>query len=285
MTIAVTGASGQFGRATIDLLRQKNAPVVALARAPEKAADLGVPVRAADYDRPETLGPALAGIDTLLLVSGTAFGARLRQHRAVIEAASAAGVRWIVYTSLLRADSSPLSLALEHLETEQALAASGIAHTILRNGWYAENYTASIPGALAGGAFLGAAGEARISATARADYAAAAATVLTGEGHVGATYELAGDTAFTLTDLAAEISRQTGRDIPYRNLTEAEYAATLVGFGLPESAALAYASFDKAAAAGALYDDGRQLSRLIGRPTTPLAASVEAALAGALAKS
>ncbi len=278
MTIAVTGASGQLGRATIEILRDKGAPVIGLARALETVDTLGVPLRAADYDRPETLEPALAGIETLLLVSGNEIGSRLRQHRAVIDAAKAAGLRWIVYTSLLRADRSPLSLAPEHFATEQALAASGIPHTILRNGWYVENYTASIPGALAGGAFLGAAGSGRISAAARADYAAAAAAVLTGEGHVGATYELAGDTAFTLTDLAAEISRQTGRDIPYRDLSEPDYAAALAGFGLPEPVAHAYASFDAAAARDALFDDGGQLSRLIGRPTTPLATSVAAAL-------
>lgn len=278
MTIAVTGASGQLGRATIEILRDKGAPVIGLARALETVDTLGVPLRAADYDRPETLEPALAGIETLLLVSGNEIGSRLRQHRAVIDAAKAAGLRWIVYTSLLRADRSPLSLAPEHFATEQALAASGIPHTILRNGWYVENYTASIPCALAGGAFLGAAGSGRISAAARADYAAAAAAVLTGEGHVGATYELAGDTAFTLTDLAAEISRQTGRDIPYRDLSEPDYAAALAGFGLPEPVAHAYASFDAAAARDALFDDGGQLSRLIGCPTTPLATSVAAAL-------
>ena len=278
MTIAVTGASGQLGRATIEILRDKGAPVIGLARALETVDTLGVRLRAADYDRPETLEPALAGIETLLLVSGNEIGSRLRQHRAVIDAAKAAGLRWIVYTSLLRADRSPLSLAPEHFATEQALAASGIPHTILRNGWYVENYTASIPGALAGGAFLGAAGSGRISAAARADYAAAAAAVLTGEGHVGATYELAGDTAFTLTDLAAEISRQTGRDIPYRDLSEPDYAAALAGFGLPEPVAHAYASFDAAAARDALFDDGGQLSRLIGCPTTPLATSVAAAL-------
>ena len=162
MTIAVTGANGQLGSTIVRLLKEKGAPVVALARTPEKAAGLGVPVREADYDRPETLGPALAGVDTLMLVSGSVLGQRLRQHRNLIEAAKAAGVGWIVYTSLLRADTSPISLAPEHVGTEQALAASGIPYTLLRNGWYLENYLASIPGALAGGALLGAAGEARI---------------------------------------------------------------------------------------------------------------------------
>ncbi len=282
MTIAITGATGHFGGAAIELLKRKGAPVVALARDPEKAGSLGVPVRAADYDRPETLGPALAGIDTLLLVSGSELGQRLRQHRAVIDAARAAGVKWIVYTSLLRADTSPLSLAAEHKGTEELLAASGIQSTLLRNGWYVENYTAAIPGALAGGALIGAAGDARISAAPRADYAAAAAAVLTGDGHVGRTYELAADEPFTLTELAAEISRQSGRDIPFRNLSESDYAAALASFGFPEPVARAYAGFDTAAAAGALFDDGRQLSRLIGRPTGTLSDAVAAALDGAL---
>ena len=284
MTIAVTGASGHFGSIVVRLLKGKGVDVVALARTPEKAASLGVPVRAADYDRPETLAPALAGIDTLMLVSGSELGARVRQHQNLIDAAKAAGARWIVYTSLLRADSSPIALAPEHLGTERALAASGIPHTLLRNGWYLENYTAAIPGALASGVLLGAAGDARISAAPRADYAAAAAAVLTGEGHQGKVYELAGDEAFTLADLAAEISRQSGREIPYRNLPEADYAATLAGFGFPEPVAQAFAAYDTAAAAGALFDDGRRLSRLIGRPTGSLEAAVAAAVAAATAE-
>ena len=184
----------------------------------------------------------------------------------------------IVYTSLLHADTSPLSLAEEHLATEAELKASGIPFTILRNGWYTENYTGSIPGALAGGAFLGSAGEGKISSATRADYAEAAVAALTGDGHEGKTYELAGDEAWTLSDLAAEISRQTGRTIPYKNLPEAEYAAALEGFGLPEVLARAIASWDVGASQGALFDDCRQLSTLIGRPTTPLSIAVADAL-------
>ena len=278
MTIAVTGATGHLGGAIVSLLADGGQRVVALARTPEKAAGLGVPTRAADYDRPETLGPALAGVDTLVLVSGNEVGSRLRQHRAVIDAAKAAGVTRIVYTSLLRADTSPLSLAPEHAGTEAAIRASGLAHTILRDGWYFENYANSIAGALASGVLVGAAGDGRISAAPRADYAAAAAAVATGEGHVGKTYELAGDAAFTLADLAGELSRQTGREIAYRNLSEADYVAALTGHGLPEAVAKVYAGFDTATAAGALFDEGRALSRLIGRPTGALSASVAAAL-------
>lgn len=279
-TIAVTGASGQFGRIVIEQLKARlpAGRLIALVRTPAKAADLGVAVREADYTRPETLAAALAGVDTLLLVSATEFGQRVAQHRNVIDAARRAGVRRIVYTSVLRADRSPLSLALEHKETEGLIKASGLAWTILRNGWYTENYTGSVAGALAGGAFIGSAGDGRIASAARADYAAAAAEVLATPGHEGKTYELAGDSAWTLADLAAEISRHSGKAIPYKHLPEADYAAALKGFGLPEGFAQAIAGWDLAASQGALFDDGRQLSRLIGRPTTPLSDSVEAAL-------
>ena len=279
MTVAITGATGQLGRLTIAKLKTllPEDQIVALARSPEKA-DLGVETRAFDYDRPETLAPALAGVERLLLISSSEVGKRAPQHRTVIEAAKAAGVGEIVYTSLLHADRSPLSLAAEHVETEAALAESGIPHTILRNGWYAENYTGSIPTALQHGALIGAAGAGRVSGAARADYAEAAARVLAEGGHAGQTYELAADDAWTLADLAAEISRQSGRDIPYVDLPEAEYAAALVKAGLPEGLAAAIAGWDAGAAQGALFDDGRALSGLIGRPTTPLADVVRAAL-------
>lgn len=280
MTFAITGATGQLGRLVVDQLKKRVATtdIVALVRSPDKAGDLGVTVRAADYTKPATLDAALAGVDTLLLISSNEIGQRASQHRHVIEAAKRAGVKRVVYTSLLHADTSVLSLAGEHRQTEADLKASGLAWTILRNGWYSENYTGSIAGALAGGAFIGSAGEGRISAAPRADYAEAAAVALAGSGHEAKTYELAGDTAWTLADLAAEISRQTGRDLPYRNLPEADYAAALKGFGLPEGLAAAIAGWDTGAAQGALFDDSRQLSALIGRDTTPLSVPVTAAL-------
>lgn len=283
MTIGITGATGQLGRLVIAKLKERvDLAIVALARSASKSADLDVTVCEADYNKPDTLEKALRTVDTLLLISSNEIGRRAVQHRNVIGAAEMAGVKRIVYTSLLRADSSALSLADEHHDTELALKASGIPYTILRNGWYTENYTALIPSAVSGGAFLGCAGEARISSASRADFAEAAVTVLTSGGHDGKTYELAGDDAWTLTDLAAEISRQTGKALPYKNLTEAEYAAVLVGFGFPEPMARAYASFDVAATQGALFDDGHQLSRLIGRPTTPLSVSVAQALRGSV---
>ncbi|MBB6051090.1 SDR family oxidoreductase [Armatimonas rosea] len=280
MSIALTGATGQLGRLVLNLLKTKvpTDQLIALARSTAKAADLGVAVREADYAQPETLAAALHGVETLLLISSSEIGQRVAQHQNVIAAAKQAGVQRIVYTSVLHADSSPLSLAVEHHATEQALEASGLAYTILRNGWYTENYTASIPGALAGGAFLGSAGDGKISSAPRTDYAEAAAVVLTSAGHEGKTYELAGDNAYTLSELAAELSRQTGKDIPYTNLPEADYAAILVSVGLPEGLAQLFAHFDVAASTGALFDTSRQLSALLGRPTTPLAAVVAAAL-------
>jgi len=280
--IAVTGATGQLGRLTVKALLAK-APadqLVALVRSPDKAADLGIADRAADYTKPETLDAALTGVEALLLISSNEIGQRKLQHRNAIDAAKRAGVKRIVYTSLLHADTSPLSLAPEHMDTEAALKASGISYTILRNGWYTENYTGSIPGALAGGAFIGSAGEGRISSATRADLAEAAAVVLTANSHDGKTYELAGDTSYSLADLAAELSRQTGRTLPYVNLPEAEYAKILAGLGLPADLANGLAAWDVCASQGALYSEDKTLSRLLGRPTTPLHEAVAAALKG-----
>jgi NAD(P)H dehydrogenase (quinone) len=279
---AITGATGQLGRFVVAALKRRVSPdlLVGLVRSPEKAADVGIAARAADYTRPETLEVALKGVDKLLLISSSEIGMRTAQHRNVIEAAQRAGVKLIAYTSVLHADSSPLSLAEEHRQTEALIKASGIPYVILRNGWYTENYTGSIPGALASGAFIGSAGDGMISTATREDLAEAAAIVLSTDGHAGNTYELAGDVAYTLSDLAAEISRQSGKDIPCKNLPEAAYAAILTGFGLPEELALGLASWDQLASEGALFDDNRQLSRLIGRPTTPLSEAVAAAMKG-----
>lgn len=282
MKIAVTGSTGQLGRLAIAALKGRvpAADIVALARDPGKGADLGVEVRAADYSAPETLQAALQGIRTLLLISSSEVGQRAVQHRNVIAAAKAAGVGRIVYTSLLHADTSPLSLAEEHLDTEAALAESGLPVTILRNGWYTENYTGSVGAALANGAFVGSAGEGRISSAARVDYAEAAAIVAASTGHEGKTYELAGDDSYTLADLAAEISRQTGRNIPYKNLPEADYAGILTSVGLPTGLAAAIAGWDTGVSQGALFDDGKVLASLLGRATTPMRETVAAALRG-----
>lgn len=280
MKIAVTGATGHLGTFVVEELKKRvsNENIVALVRTPGKASALEVEVRAFDYNQPETMTAALAGVNRLVLISGNEIGQRARQHFNVIEAAGKAGVEWIVYTSLLHADSTTLNLAGEHMTTEEALKASGINYTILRNGWYTENYTGSIGGALAGGAFIGSAGNGKISSAARVDYAEAAAVAITDESHKGKVYELAGDDYYTLADLAAEISNQTGTNIPYRNLTEAEYTKILESFEIPAGFAAAIASWDVSASKDDLFDDSHQLSALIGRPTTPLADSVKAAL-------
>ncbi len=280
MKIAVTGATGQLGRLVVEQLKGRSSAdnIVALVRTPEKALDLGVNARDFDYNQTEGLEEALNGVDTLLLISGSEVGQRATQHSNVIEAAKKAGIKWIVYTSLLHADTSTLSLAGEHLATEKMLKESGVEHTILRNGWYTENYTGSIDGALAGGAFIGSAGDGKISSAARADFAEAAAVVLSDESHKGKVYELAGDDSYTLSDLAEEISKQTGKDIPYKNLAEADYASALKSFGIPEAFAGAIASWDVSASKGDLFDDSKQLSKLIGRATTPMVETVKVTL-------
>ena len=281
--IIVTGATGQLGRLVIAGLLKTTpaAQIVAAVRDVAKAADLaaqGVQVRRADYNDAASLDSAFAGATKVLLISSSEVGRRVPQHRAVIDAAVRAKVGLFAYTSVLRADTSQLGLAAEHRETEALIRASGLAYSLLRNGWYVENYTAGLGGALEHGALAGAAGEGRIAAAARADYADAAAAVLSSAGPVEQVYELAGDTAFTLADLAAELSRQSGKQVPFHNLPQEEYRAMLIGVGLPAPAADLIADSDAAAAKGALDDGGRALSKLIGRPTITLADAVKAAL-------
>ncbi|WP_019577541.1 SDR family oxidoreductase [Curvibacter lanceolatus] len=282
--IVVTGANGQLGQLVIQsLLRSVPASqIVAAVRQPAKTgalAALGVQVREADYNRPDTLDAAFAGADKVLLISSSEVGQRLPQHQNVIDAAVRAGVKLLAYTSLLKADTSPLGLAAEHLATERALKASGLPHVLLRNGWYTENYLASVPAALAHGALIGSAGEGRIASAARADYADAAAAVLTQADQAGKVYELAGDSAYTLAELAAELSQATGKTIPYVNLPEADFKGALLQAGLPAPIAELLANSDAGAAQGGLYDGSGQLGRLIGRPTAALATQLRASLA------
>jgi NAD(P)H dehydrogenase (quinone) len=281
--IVVTGATGHLGRLVIAALLKKvpASSIVAVVRNVEKARDiaaLGVQVRYGDYNQPPAWDDAFIGADKVLLISSSEVGQRVKQHRAVIDAAKRAGVKLLAYTSILRCDTSPMGLAAEHKETEALIRASGIPFTLLRNSWYTENYTAGIPAALAHGAIYGCAGQGRIASAARVDYAEVAAAVLTAENQAGRVYELAGDTAFTLAELAAEISRQSGKKIGYVNMSEAEYKNVLVKAGLPEAAAALYADSDTGISKGALFDDGRQLSKLIGRPTTSLATAVAQAM-------
>jgi NAD(P)H dehydrogenase (quinone) len=282
---AVAGASGQLGQLVLDELLTLVAPgdIVALARDPAKLAARGaqgIEIRAADYDAPETLVPALAGVDRLLLISGSALGQRPRQHAAVIDAAKAAGVGYIAYTSILRASDTPIRLGEEHRATEEALAASGLACDILRNGWYNENYIHSLPVQVELGVITGAAGQGRISSVARVDLAAGAAHVLV-NGAGGEVYNLAGDTSWTMEDFAAELSRQTGREISYVDMGEDEYAASLEQVGMPAYVARVIANSGHATSLDALFDDSGTLGRMIGRPTTPIAQTIAQALGNA----
>ena len=273
--IVVTAATGQLGRLVVeDLLTRVPADtIVAAVRAPAKAADLaerGVQVREADYDRPETLTAALDGADKVLLISGSEVGRRIPQHQAVVDAAMKAGVSLLAYTSAPRADTTPLAVGPEHKATEEAIKASGLTYSILRNGWYNENYVQTAQQAAATGTLLGSARDGRVASASRADFAAAAATVLTTPGHDNTVYELAGDTSWTMTDLAADLTAITGKPITYQDLPADTYTKALVDGGLPEPVAEMFASIDTAIADGWLDTTTNDLSRLIGRPTTPI---------------
>lgn len=284
MSIVVTGATGHLGRLVVGALLERGVPagdIVATGRATDKIADLaegGVRVAATDFDDPASLRAAYAGADRVLLISGTDVGRRPEQHRNAIEAARDEGVRLLAYTSIANADVSRMTLAADHQATEAILRESGVPFALLRNGWYLENYTEQLPVVLEHGALFGSAGDGKISAAARADYAAAAAVVLTGDGHEGKVYELGGDQAFTLAGLAQEIASASGQDVEYRDLPVEEYTRVLVQVGLPEDHAAALADSDLGIARGELEVTSGDLSRLIGRPTTSPAEGVAAAL-------
>jgi NAD(P)H dehydrogenase (quinone) len=284
MTIAVTGAGGHLGRLVVEDLLTRGVPadqIVAGTRRLEALNDLaarGVQVRHADFDDPASLGSTFAGAEKVLIVSGNDVGRRVAQHTAAATAATKAGARLVAYTSAPYADSTTMLLAAEHAATEAAIRALGVPFTFLRNSWYFENYTAQIPTYLEHGAVLGSAGDGRISGAARADYAAAAAAVLAGEGHEGRVYELGGDTSFTLADLAATVAEVSGKPVVYRDLPVEEFSAVLVGSGLPAPVAEVFADVDVSIAKGALLVDTGDLSRLTGRPTATLREAVQAAL-------
>ncbi|HUG60431.1 MAG TPA: SDR family oxidoreductase [Methylomirabilota bacterium] len=278
--ITVTGATGQLGRLVLESLaaRVPASEITAAVRNPDKAGDLaakGVRVVRADYNDPASLASAFAGTDRLLVISGNEFGQRVEQYERIVAAARQAGVGYIAYTSILRADENPMYLAQDHKAAEALIAASGIPHAFLRNGWYSENYTASMQGGAAHGAFIGAAGAGRIATAPRADYAEAAAVVVA-EGREGV-FELGG-APFTMDDLAVTISRATGQPVAYRNLPPDVYAAELQGFGVPPGMAQALADSDRHAADGWLDTPSRDLETLIGRPPAPMSETVKALL-------
>ncbi len=274
----------KLGTLAIDALlkRVPATQLVAGVRNLEKAAGLkakGVEVRLLDYTKPETAKAALEGVDRVLLISSSeGIGERAKHHGTVIDAAKKAGVKLLAYTSILRGTEAKIMLSLDHQATEKALQASGVPHVVLRNGWYIENQSENLAGALASGVMLGSAGDGAFAPAARADFAEAAAVVMTTEGHAGKTYELAGDSPLTMTQLAAEVARLSGKPVRYQNLPDAEYAATLQKFGVPAGFAQVLADADSGVRRGELNDTSRTLSTLIGRPTTPVATVLANAL-------
>jgi NAD(P)H dehydrogenase (quinone) len=284
MIYAVTGSTGHLGRLVVEVLAKHRPPsqIVALARDPAKARELDQfagSVRAFDYDKPETLTPALHDVNKLVLISSNAIGGRVKQHKAVIDAAKAAGVELIAYTGILHGQKSPINFGKEHHETEMLLTQSGLRRVFLRNGWYIENYVLFLKHALASGVFPASAGNGRISAAGRADYAEAAAlSLIQDDGSTERVFELAGDNAFTLSKFVAEASRQANKPIAYKNLSELDFATLLTKFGLPPHLAADLAQSSSATARDALFDDSRALSRLIGHPTMSYNSVIASAL-------
>lgn len=283
MKIAITGATGQLGNLVIEQLLQLTTAqnIIALVRNVDKAEHFkaqGIELREFDYDRPETLVPALSGIDKLLLISANEIGRRTPQHQAVIDAAKVAGVPYIAYTSLLRADTSPLGLAQEHRETEKLIQDSGITYTFLRNNWYSENYLAGVAHTIEIGTLFGAAQDGRISSASRIDYAEAAAKVLTSTGHENKTYELAGSESFTKADLAQFISQATHKPVIYQNLSADDLRQGLIQASLPSHLIDVIVDADVQTTKGAMYSSSKDLEQLIGHKTTSIQDSIKAAL-------
>jgi NAD(P)H dehydrogenase (quinone) len=276
MTILVTGATGQLGRLVIDSLLERGAEpssIIAGVRDVAKASEIaarGVRTAVVDYDRPDTIAAALEGVDSVLLISGSEVGRRTAQHQAVIDAAKAAGVTKLVYTSAPKAPTSDLVLAPEHKATEELIAASGVPSVILRNNWYTENYAGNIAQARETGVVAASVGEGRVASASRKDFADAAAVVLLEDGHLGQAYELGGDVAWNYDDLAAAIAEVIGSPVEYRSLTTEEHAAALASAGLDEGTIGFVTALDAGIRGGALADTDGTLARLIGRPTTPL---------------
>ena len=275
MKIAITGATGQLGKLIIEaLLKEIDAPdIIALVRDENKAKDLenkGIELRPFDYDLPETLVPALKGVDKLLLISANEVGRRTPQHKAVVDAAIEAQVPYIAYTSLLRANTNLLALAKEHRETESLIQQSGLQYTLLRNNWYNENYISNIQQVADHGVLYGSALDSKISSASRQDYAEAAAKVLTSEGHEGKIYELAGSNSFTLYDLAAYVTQASAKSVVYQNISPEDYLAALVSLGLPDGLAQVIVDADVQALNGTLYSDSKDLENILGRKTTSI---------------
>jgi len=283
MSLIITGATGQLGRLVVESLLTRGtdaSDIVATGRSIDRLADLaarGVAVAELDYSRPETVAAVVKSGDTLLLVSASEPGNRAALHAAVIEAAKSAGVARIVYTSAPAATTSALVLAPDHKATEESLVASGVPFTILRNGWYTENYAGEVEKGRENGAIVASVGDGRIASASRKDYADAAAVVLTTEGHEGAVYELSGDVAWDFDELAAAIGTIVGREVAYTRLSPEEHAAMLSSFGLDAGTVGFVVGLDANIRDGLLSGTPGDLARLIGRPTTPMAEGLAAA--------
>ncbi|MEJ5943893.1 NmrA family NAD(P)-binding protein [Pseudokineococcus basanitobsidens] len=277
MSIVVTGATGHLGHLVVEALLARGVPadqVLATGRRTdrlEELAGLGVRTAQVDHDDPTTLDAVLQPGDTVLLVSGSTPGARMDQHRAVIGAATRAEVGHLVYTSATRADDTDLVLAPEHAQTEEALRASGLPVTVLRNNWYTENYAADLERARQSGVLAAGAGDGRVASATRADYAAATAAVLADPAeHAGRTYELGGDSAWDYDELAAAMGEVLGREVTYERLSADAQGAALRSAGLDEGTTAFVVALDQNIAGGALDVVTGDLARLAGRPTTPL---------------
>lgn len=272
--IAITGACGKLGKLVLEELLNENIAankIVALSRSTQKLDNFkkkGITVRYGNYDEPESLDLALKGVSKLLLISSSEIGKRVPQHKAVIDSAKRNNVELIAYTSILKADKSPLFLAQEHLETENLIKESGLPYVFLRNGWYTENYTDNASAHLEMGTLFGCAKGGSFSTAPRKDYASAAAKIISGSSHEGKIYELAGDESFTLSEFALILSKFFNKSIEYKNLDEKSYAEALAEAGLPKEFAEVLADSEAKAADGWLFDDGKQLSTLLGRQTT-----------------
>ncbi len=284
MVVAVTGATGHLGRLVVEALIERGVEanaIVATGRTPEKAEGLrrlGVQVRIADYSDAQAVRDAVNGVDRLVLVSGTDFGQRVAQNSTVIDAARAAGVSQIAYTSILGGDTTVNPVRAEHVATEAYLTRSGVPYTLLRNGWYHENYLDTARRAAASGLLIGSARGGRVASAARADYAQAAAIVVSSDGHDGKTYELSGDTAWSYPEFAAAITEATGQTVEYREADPDEQRTQLLAAGLPEAVVGYLVRLDLTTAAHALEAASGTLSRLIGRPTTPFVATLRTEL-------
>lgn len=277
--ILVTGATGQLGSLIVQHLRRRAPDVQVIAGGRRTATIEGAEYRHVDYDRPDTLDAAMEGVTRVVLVSGSEAGKRIPQHRAVIDAAARAGVKLLAYTSILNADRNPMQLAQEHRGTEQALAEGRVPYVLCRNGWYSENYLGSAPVAIQYGVLMSASGKGRLSTATRNDYAEGAAALILRDDHQpGQAYELAGSTSFDKHEFAQMLTRLSGKPVAVEDLSEADYAASLLQAGLPEPFARILADSDAKSGEGWLFDDSRTLEKIIGRPTTPIEVTLQEAL-------